>query len=148
MITAVIHNRSLTMRHTYAGGIASTALSGLSSGAARVTAGLNTQIAGFQSKIIEFNNQLNGFLSAFNTERDIIAQKVSQGLSLDPLYTGARSDAVKLAWKFEKADIQMGGYGSGDYTPAQRLENARRGIGSYRVTDTSAARRERFAAVR
>lgn len=42
--------------------------------------------------------------------------------TLSGLYTGARNDAVKLAWDYEKADVEMGGRGSSDWDDAQCQE--------------------------
>lgn len=51
-----------------------------------------------------------------------IANKVAEGLAKDSEYTGARNDAVKLAWDYEKADVEMGGRGSSDWDDAQCQE--------------------------
>ena len=55
-------------------------------------------------------------------ERERIANKVAEGLAKDSEYTGARNDAVKLAWDYEKADVEMGGRGSSDWDDAQCQE--------------------------
>lgn len=57
-----------------------------------------------------------------NAERERIANKVAEGLAKDSEYTGARNDAVKLAWDYEKADVEMGGRGSSDWDDAQCQE--------------------------
>lgn len=120
MLTALRNNKSLTFYQTtesrskievdssYTGGISSTAIATT----AHTTATVTTQ----------FNNQLNTFLEAFHLERERIANKVASGLANDPGYTGARGDAVKLAWQYEGADVQMGGRGSSDWDDAQCQE--------------------------
>lgn len=59
---------------------------------------------------------------AEDAERERIANKVAEGLAKDSEYTGARNDAVKLAWDYEKADVEMGGRGSSDWDDAQCQE--------------------------
>ena len=66
-----------------------------------------------------FNNQLNYYLDSLQSKCDRIYQKVSEHLASNPSYTGARGDAVKLAWEYEHADIIMGGKGSGNWNKAQ-----------------------------
>ena len=100
MLTALRNNKSLTFYQTtefrpkfsvdssYTGGITATAISST----AYTTATVTTQ----------FNNQLNAFLDAFHAERERIANKVAEGLAKDSEYTGARNDAVKLAWDMKK----------------------------------------------
>lgn len=120
MISELRNNRSLTfyqptaatpkinMSSAYTGGITATAISGV----VYTTAGTTTQ----------FNNQLSGFLNSLHAGRDRISQKVSEGLAEDYNYTGARNDGVKLAWDYEKADVEMGGKGSADWNADQQQE--------------------------
>lgn len=70
----------------------------------------------------QFNNQLNDFLDVLHAERDRIARKVTDGLAKDPRYKGARNDGVNLAWKYERADVEMGGKGSANWNKKQRQE--------------------------
>ena len=49
-------------------------------------------------------------------------EKIRQVVALDPTYTKSRSQGVKLAWKYEKADIEMGGKGSANWNKSQRQE--------------------------
>lgn len=93
---------------SYVGGLSATAIASTT----YTTATTTTQ----------FNNQLNGFLDALHAERDRIANKVANGLANDPGYKGARNDGVKLAWDYEKADVEMGGKGSADWDESQRQE--------------------------
>ena len=120
MLTAIKRNRSLTFYQqpslsyqseistAYTGGIAAAALSGTAFQTVTTTAG--------------FNHQLHEFLSALNTERERLAEKVVQGVAKDPSYTGARNDGVSLAWDYEAADIKMGGRGSENWSPAEQQE--------------------------
>lgn len=48
--------------------------------------------------------------------------KVRQAVALTPTYTGSRKQGVKLAWKYEKADIEIGGKGSANWNESQRQE--------------------------
>ncbi len=69
-----------------------------------------------------YNAQLDNYLTILNAQRDQIAAKVAQGLANDPSYVGARGDGVSLAWKYEKADIMIGGSGSENWTPKEQQE--------------------------
>ena len=125
MISALHNKRSLTFYglpirpleitriHGYTNGVKAAAISSVSHMTANTTA--------------EFNKQLNGFFNSLNTERDKISQKVSEGLAHDSHYVGARGDGVKLAWSYEKVDIEMGGKGSAKWNPKQREEIRRTG---------------------
>lgn len=120
MLTAIKSNRSLTFYQTtmsqpkfnadssYVGGITST--------------GIASSVYTTATTTTQFNNQLYTFLDAFHLERERIANKVAVGLAKDPGYTGARNDGVRLAWEYEKADIEMGGHGSSDWNDDQCQE--------------------------
>lgn len=120
MLTAIKNNRSLSFYQqssilhqskistSYAGGIGSVALSNISFQTAATTT--------------SFNRQLNEFLAALNAERERLAEKVAQKLAEDPSYTGSRNAGVRLAWEYERADIEMGGKGSADWTEKQQTE--------------------------
>lgn len=60
---------------------------------------------GFNAQCKEFVENLRELSQRYNS-------KVRQTLVLDPTYTGSRSQGVKLAWKYEKADVEMGGKGT------------------------------------
>ena len=134
MLSTMKNNRSLTFYQqttplpastispAYTGGFASVAIANVSGAAAQITLGLNTQIAGFQNQIGQYNSQLSGYLTSFNAERDALAQRLSEKLSLNPQYDGMRHDGVSLAWDYEAADIKMGGSGSENWTPAEQQE--------------------------
>ena len=120
MLTAMIKNRSLTFyqptkvkssfynSQAYVGGLS----------AAAVSSSLHTTV----TTTSLFNNQLNKYLSILRSERDKISKKVADSLANDPSYKGARSDGVKLAWQYEKADVEMGGTGSADWNTEQQQE--------------------------
>lgn len=120
MLSELRSNKSLTfyqpslaqptpnLASTYIGGLSATAISTTT----YMTASTTTQ----------FNNQLNKFLNVLHAERERISQKVANGLANDPTYTGARNDGVNLAWKYEQADVGMGGKGSARWNAQQRQE--------------------------
>ncbi len=93
---------------SYAGGIGAIAI--------------ETTVNAISTNTTQFNNQLNGFLNTLHAQRDRIAQKVSEGLANDLSYQGARNDGVKLAWDYEKADVEMGGKGSVNWNKEQQQE--------------------------
>ncbi|QXE20958.1 hypothetical protein [Clostridium sp. 001] len=120
MISEIRNNKSLTfyqptsiqqnthLSSSYAGGIGATAIA--------------TSVYATSATTTQFNNQLNGFLNTLQTQRGRIARKVSEGLTNDPSYQGARNDGVKLAWDYEKADVDMGGKGSANWNKKQQQE--------------------------
>jgi len=69
-----------------------------------------------------FNNQLNNILNVLTAERRRISEKVASELANNPTYNGSRQDGIKLAWEYEKADITMGGGGSGNFDASQCQE--------------------------
>lgn len=71
---------------------------------------------------VGFNNQYNGLLDVLGVRRTELAQAVLTNLSQNPDYTGLRNAGVKLAWQYEKADIEMGGHGSANWTRAEQDE--------------------------
>lgn len=91
----------LNMDSSYAGGLSATAIA--------------TQTYTTATTTNQFNSQLNGYLEVLHAERDRITNKVISGLEKNPGYKGARNDGVKLAWEYEKADVEMGGKGSADW---------------------------------
>ena len=135
MLTTMRNNRSLTfyqqtaahqskLSSAYAGGIASTGIAHTS-----LVTGTTTNA---------FNTQLNDFLSSLNAERDRLAQKVAQGLSVDPTYQGARHDGVSLAWDYEAADVKMGGEGSAKWTKYEQqqiMENRPEAVNKTKLVD-------------
>lgn len=88
-----------------------------------------------------YNAQLRKFLDLFKAERDRINQKVANGLANNPDYADARNDGVSLARKYEQADIEMGGKGSGNWDKQQQneiLENGNvRGSEGHHINNVS-----------
>ena len=76
----------------------------------------------FGTITVGFNNQYNGFLNVLNARKTELAQTVQSKLSQNPNYTGSRNAGVKLAWQYEKADIEMGGRGSANWTTSEQKE--------------------------
>ena len=76
----------------------------------------------FGAVTIGFNNQYHGFLDVLGASRTELSQTVQANLSQNPNYTGSRNAGVKLAWQYEKADIEMGGRGSANWSQAERDE--------------------------
>ncbi len=74
-----------------------------------------------------YNQEYQTALKSLNLERARLADKVTKGLERDISYRGARGDGVSLAWKYEKADVQMGGTGSSGWNRAERDEIMARG---------------------
>lgn len=69
-----------------------------------------------------YNQEYHAIINNLNQERTYLASKVARGLKQDATYQGARGDGVSLAWKYEKADVQMGGKGSANWNKAERNE--------------------------
>lgn len=69
-----------------------------------------------------FNTQCNEFVTNLRELTQRYNVKVKQALAVDPNFRGSRSKGVKLAWKYEKADIEMGGKGSANWNESQRQE--------------------------
>ena len=69
----------------------------------------------FNAQCKEFVTHLGELSMRYNT-------LVRKAVALDPTYTGSRSKGVKLAWKYEQADIEMGGKGSANWNKSQRQE--------------------------
>lgn len=76
----------------------------------------------FGAITLGYNNQYQGFLDILGARRDELAQTVHMNLSQNPDYMRSRNAGVKLAWQYEKADIEMGGSGSANWTKAEQDE--------------------------
>lgn len=120
MLTFLLKSRSLTFYQTieskrevldssYANGIASDS-----------TAALSYSTAG---RTNSFNIQLNDYLTKLNAEKAAVALKYD----LSKPNTLARQEAVRIAWEYEKADIEMGGSGSADWSESQKSEILKNG---------------------
>lgn len=66
----------------------------------------------------EYSVQLNSYLSELNSLR----RSCVQNYDLSAPNQTARNRAVELAWKYEKADIEMGGSGSANWTDEEKLQ--------------------------
>ena len=64
---------------------------------------------------VGFNNQYKSILDTLSTKRNDLAQTVQDKLAQNPDYIGSRNAGVKLAWQYEKADIEMSGSGSANW---------------------------------
>lgn len=120
MITTLKNNGSLTFYQNtatvYTHGLAATAKTSINSL-------IFTSIGMSRASITaNFNNQLNAFFDTLHPQRDVLAKEVAEGLARDPYYQGSRSKGVNLAWKYEKADVEMGGKGSSHWTKEQQQE--------------------------
>jgi len=71
-----------------------------------------------------YNQQLNGYLTEFNDLRAIHQRELEQFLQGNGTCTPQtyRNRGVGMAWKYEKADIEMGGKGSANWNKSQRQE--------------------------
>jgi len=135
MLSTIKNKRSLTfyqqittpslskVSSAYTGGIASVAITNTVDTAAQITSGLNTQIAGLQNQIGQYNSQLSGFLSELNSLRADDALR----LDLTTPNFAARSTGVWRAWQYEKNDIEMDGDGSAKWNELERQEILGRG---------------------
>ena len=79
-----------------------------------------------------FNAQCNEFVTHLGELSRRYNTSVRKAVALDPTYTGSRSKGVKLAWKYERADIEMGGKGSANWNKSQRQEIIERKTGTVR----------------
>lgn len=116
MLTTLKNNRSLTFYQqtpiahertvstSYSGGIGATAIAGTSFQTATTTTGYNTQ--------------LQKFLTDLNQKRASDAST----LDLSKPNSNARNRGVQRAWEYERADVEMGGKGSADWTEEQQAE--------------------------
>ena len=59
-----------------------------------------------------FNSEYNKFVNELTLERNRINSSLLEKLKIDPTFDGYRNNGVSLAWKYEKADVLMGGRGS------------------------------------
>lgn len=67
-----------------------------------------------------YNNQFRQLVDLLNTERLELASTVQKNLQQCHDYIGSRNSGVRLAWKYEKADLELGGTGSCNWTEEQR----------------------------
>lgn len=75
-----------------------------------------------------FNNQFNDIYNNLNNLRYDYQQKVNNYLSSNPsVIDKYRDNGVELAWKYEQAEIEMGGKGTRDWSYEQTAELVERG---------------------
>lgn len=72
----------------------------------------------------DYNQQFNGYLTEFNDLRAIHQRELEQFLQGNGTCNPQtyRNRGVGMAWKYEKADIEMGGKGSANWNKSQRQE--------------------------
>lgn len=115
MLTSLKNNRSLTfyqqtktkyrsVNSSYAGGVSAVPISGVSFTTMSTTNG--------------YNAQLNEYLIKLNTLRARDAQRYN----LSSPNQAARNMGVKRAWMYEKADIEMGGSGSANWSVEEKAQ--------------------------
>lgn len=69
-----------------------------------------------------FNTECNNFINELGRTKRILQSAVNERLRIDPNFTSYRQKGVNLAWKYEQADIKMGGTGSANWDKFQRQE--------------------------
>ena len=115
MLTFLKNNRSLTfyqqtktkyrsVSSSYVGGISAVPISGVSFTTMAITNGYNAQLDGYLKNLKE--------LRARDTQR----------YYLSPPKQAARNMGVKRAWMYEKADIEMGGSGSANWSAEEKAQ--------------------------
>ena len=115
MLTSLKNNRSLTfyqqaetkyrgVNSSYVGGISAVPISDISFTTMSTTNG--------------YNAQLNEYLTKLNSLRVSDAQKYD----LSSPNQAARNTGVKRAWMYEKADIEMGGNGSANWSAEEKSQ--------------------------
>lgn len=69
-----------------------------------------------------YNNEYNEIMKKLTELRQQYQQEVDSALASNPNDTSLRSKGVSLAWKYEQAEIQIGGSGTADWSDSQRQE--------------------------
>lgn len=69
-----------------------------------------------------YNTQFNEIFQRLSVLRDSTQQSLNTVLASDPTSTSLRDKGIELAWKYEKAELEMGGSGTRDWSPTQRQE--------------------------
>lgn len=69
-----------------------------------------------------FNAQCKKYIETLGELTRRYNEKVRAKVASDPNYRGSRSKGVKLAWRYEQADVEMGGKGSANWDKEQRQE--------------------------
>lgn len=96
-------------------------MSQLAGGGAYATSMSAVAVAG---RTLAYNTECNKIVAHLAKFKTAYATRLAKEISAHPgeVYDGMREKGVSLAWKYEKADIQMGGRGSGHWNKAQRAE--------------------------
>ena len=76
---------------------------------------------------LQYNTQYNTYLNHLTKIRETIGRTVEKNLKVNPVYDGKRGSGVELAWKYEKADVLMGGRGSAKWNHNERDQIIRNG---------------------
>ncbi len=79
-----------------------------------------------------YNNQCNSFIKNLGQKKAQYQSEVNEALKNDPNYTGHRDKGVSLAWEYERADVDMGGRGSENWTASERNDMKTRSTGTVR----------------
>ena len=81
----------------------------------------------FGMRSFSYNQEYSALFSDLSAKRLEYQDYVDKQLAIDQNFKEYRSNGVSLAWEYEKADIQMGGSGSENFTLEQRAEILDRG---------------------
>lgn len=87
----------------------------------------STVVYGTRTTAIGYNRQCKIYIDTLRAMRVKHQNKVNDKLKTNPNYTGSRNDGVSLAWKYEKADIEMGGRGSENWNKSELQDIKSRG---------------------
>lgn len=79
-----------------------------------------------------YNNQCDNFIKTLGAKKTQYQLEVDQALKNDPTYTGHRDKGVSLAWEYERADVEMGGNGSENWSEAEKNDMRTRKTGTVR----------------
>lgn len=69
-----------------------------------------------------YNAECNKYLQTLGAIKEKYQTELNEKLAINPYYYDDRQKGVRLAWKYEQADIKMGGTGSANWDETQRQE--------------------------
>lgn len=69
-----------------------------------------------------YNLECNNYFNELGSLKKVLQSAVNEKLNINPNFSGYRRDGVKLAWKYEQADVKMGGRGSANWNKSQQQE--------------------------
>ena len=69
-----------------------------------------------------YNFECTNFLNELGGLKRDLQNTVNEKLNVDSNFKGYRQEGVKLAWKYEQADVKMGGVGSANWNKSQQQE--------------------------